>query len=32
MNEIIGLIGISITLGILIYGIYIISKPHKFSI
>ena len=32
MNELIGTIGISMVLITLVYGIYIISKPHQFSI
>jgi hypothetical protein len=32
MNEVIGTIGIIVVLSVITYGIYIISKPHKFQI
>lgn len=31
MNEIVGTIGILTVIAVLVYGIYIISKPHKFQ-
>ncbi len=31
MNELIGMIGIITVLAVLIYGIYIVSKPHTFQ-
>ncbi len=32
MHEIVGGVGIAATLVILLHGIYIITKPHKFQI
>jgi len=31
MNEIIGTIGILTVMAVLVYGVYTISKPHKFQ-
>ena len=32
MNELIGIIGIALVFGVLAYGAYVVSKPHKFKI
>jgi len=31
MNEIVGAVGILTVMVVLVYGVYIISKPHKFQ-
>ncbi len=31
MNELIGIIGIFFVIAVLVYGIYIVSKPHTFQ-
>ncbi len=31
MNIFIGTVGIVLALSVLVYGIYIVSKPHKFQ-
>jgi hypothetical protein len=31
MNEVVGTIGILTVIVVLVYGIYVISKPHKFQ-
>ena len=32
MNELVGSIGIIMIIGVVVYGIYIIGKPHEFVI
>jgi len=31
MNEVVGFLGLFLVLAVVAYGVYIISKPHKFK-
>ncbi len=32
MNEILGILGILLVLGTFIYGVYVVGKPHNFTV